>query len=69
MKVVNVVNIVKLYLESNGYDGLYSDECACLKDDLEPCGMMSSTCEAGYLQKDPDPEYDFVIGAHKPEDK
>ena len=50
-------------------DDLETYRCACLKDDLEPCGMMSSTCEAGYLQKDPDPEYDFVIGAHKPEEK
>lgn len=68
---MKVIEIVKLYLEQNGYDGLYNEdgECACLNDNLELCGEMLSTCKAGYLQKDPDTEYDFVIGAHKPEEK
>lgn len=33
-----------------GYDGLVSDggECACLTDDLAPCGEMRGDCVAGH---------------------
>lgn len=48
---MNVKKIVKKYLEDNGYDGLYSDECGCKLDDLGPCilGVDMINCQAGYI--------------------
>ena len=64
---MKVIDIIKNYLESNGFDGLYlEDRCACKKDDLAPCGEMSEICRAGYLQADHDDEFEFVIGASNP---
>ena len=45
---VKVVDMVKSHLESNGYDGLYSDECGCELSDLAPCGEIQGDCRAGY---------------------
>ena len=46
---MNVLDIVKAYLEANGYDGLYNEwgECACLVSDLAPCALISTDCAAG----------------------
>ncbi len=63
-----VKEIVAEYLEKNGFDGLFScSECACTKDDLEPCDEMRGDCEAGYfIPKDHEDfdseEYDYMIG-------
>jgi hypothetical protein len=48
---INIGDMVKIYLEANGYDGLYqSGECACKLDDLMPCGGPDMTeCSAGVL--------------------
>ena len=45
-----VKEIVRLWLEANGYDGLFNEngECGCTLDDLAPCGEMSGDCRAGY---------------------
>lgn len=46
---MNVHDIVKYYIESNSYEGLYCDDCSCEKDDLFPCGENNvSMCEPGY---------------------
>lgn len=46
---MTVKEIVKKYLEENGFDGLYaSGNCACEVDDLMPCGDDSIHCEPGY---------------------
>lgn len=42
-----IKEIVKEYLEKNGYDGLLNDDCACLLNDLYPCGEIGN-CQAGY---------------------
>ena len=34
---MNVYEITKKYLIDNGYDGLFTDDCGCLVDDLMPC--------------------------------
>ena len=49
MKAMTVLEIVKLYLEANGYDGLYDDDCGCGKDDLAPCAGIDcfSHCRPG----------------------
>lgn len=48
---MTVKEIVKKYLEDNGYDGLWNEyDCACKNDDLMPCGVEDAiNCEAGYL--------------------
>ena len=61
-----VAQIVREYLDVNGYDGLYNvdGECGCTKDDLAPCCEMSDECIAGYLLPLSDgSEYAFVIGS------
>ena len=45
---MNVYEITKKYLIDNGYDGLFTDDCGCLVDDLMPCDGDCSYCEAGY---------------------
>ncbi len=62
---MTVLDIVRQYLESNGFDGLYSpSECGCKRDDLAPCGEMGTECMPGYLQPGDD-ECDFYIGPAK----
>lgn len=67
---LSIVTIVEEYLESNGYDGLFSDcECACRIGNLMPCGETYGDCEAGYLQECPSDcgDHEFHIGREKPE--
>jgi hypothetical protein len=51
-KPKTVLEIVRQYLKTNGYDGLYNEDgqCACLLDDLHPCGEYNdiSECSPGY---------------------
>jgi len=59
-------NIVRHFLEANGYDGLYHPaRCACKKDDLMPCGEVGAFCKAGYFRQpseEDDLGADFYIG-------
>lgn len=63
---MTVKEIVKKYLEDNGFDGLWSEyDCACKKDNLMPCGGEDIlNCEAGYLMPCPEDcgEHDWHIG-------
>ncbi len=45
---MTVREIVKAYLEENGFDGLYWEDCGCFLDDLIPCGDRCDGCEAGH---------------------
>ena len=47
---MDVIAIVKDYLEENGFDGLVlpDEECGCVIDDLAPCLNDISQCRAGY---------------------
>jgi hypothetical protein len=47
---MTVLEIIKKYLDENGYDGLYNEEfdCGCIKDDLVPCDDMGKNCSPGY---------------------
>lgn len=57
-----VIEIVKAYLDENGFDGLYSPvECGCKKDDLAPCGSDFAMCEPGYLQECDCGDHDWHI--------
>ncbi len=65
------VQMIKSYLESNGFDGLYTDECGCELSDLMPCGGdFAVHCQAGYKTVG-DFEFDgekcdWFIGKDKP---
>jgi hypothetical protein len=72
-----VSEIVKQYLEDNGYDGLYDPDnddegCGCLNNDLfiggVDCGLK---CRAGYNVTIPDyaKECGYWISSEKPEVK
>jgi hypothetical protein len=41
---MTVRDIVKKYLEDNGYDGLAINECGCGLGDLMPCDNASPYC-------------------------
>ena len=45
-----VIEIVKVHLETNGFDGLVqqNSECSCLCDDLAPCSSDFGQCKPGY---------------------
>lgn len=45
---MNVKEIVIEYLEKNGYEGLFCEECSCEIDDLFPCGEFVGDCEPGH---------------------
>lgn len=66
---MDVHGIVKEYLEENGFDGLYSEECACLKDDLMDCGGPCYNCEPGYRNPCDCGEHDWHIGPNKHKNK
>ncbi len=59
-----VEEIVKQWLEANGYGGLYDEECGCSLDDLMPCGgEFAYRCRAGYVAKgEPGGGFDFIVG-------
>lgn len=54
---------IRIKLDRAGFDGLYvSGECACLKEDLAPCGQCDADnagwingCKPGWRHKDPRP--------------
>ena len=48
---MNVKEIVKKYLDENGFDGLYNDRCGCEKDDLMLCNENLEKCKPGYKRK------------------
>lgn len=56
--MTDVLSIVEEFLRREGYDGLYNTDggCACLIDDLEPCGCMGSNCRSGYKNEGCTPE-------------
>ena len=62
---MTVIQIIAEYLEQNKYDGLYQPgECACLKDDLAPCGQVENGCEPGHKTDAPgNCPSDWHIGA------
>ena len=48
---MEIRDIVKDWLEKNGYGGLFngSGDCACATNDLMPCDYPCLDCEAGYV--------------------
>jgi hypothetical protein len=56
--------IVEQYLRQNGFDGLYTDECGCLLDDLFPCSAPAVDCQAGYKTMGCSPECGLGCAFH-----
>ena len=57
---MDVKQIVREYLEKNGYDGLYSENgrCGCDFEDFMPCGFQDTFCVAAHKEK-PAPDSEF----------
>lgn len=64
---MNVIDIVKKSLIESGHDGLYNEnyECACLNDELRPCGGDFACCIPGYKHSSKDTDYNYFIKDHK----
>jgi len=56
MKKVYADDMIREWLESHGYDGLYhkyeDDPCGCRKDDLCSCESSPRFCLPGYAHED-----------------
>lgn len=64
--MLSVKEIVEKFIRENNFDGVYSDVCGCLVDDLAPCGEMQETCRAGYKKKcDCSENCDWHVGGTK----
>jgi len=50
---MTVLEIVKDYLDKNGFDGLCNDTCGCSKNDLFPCDDACLDCIAAYAAPSP----------------
>ncbi len=46
---MTVKEIIKEYLEQNGFDGLYNEDCGCHIDDLFCCGNNGEECQPGKI--------------------
>lgn len=68
-KIMNVTikEIVREYLKTHGYDGLYnlSFGCDCCLENLVACEDPEERCCAGYKHPDPNGKYDFIIRPEK----
>ena len=65
-----VEDIVRWFLKNMGYDGLYNEfgACACLVNDIAPCGEIQGTCQPGYLDDCHCGEHDWHITPIKKEE-
>jgi len=69
---MNVTDIIRTFLDTNGFDGLVDpyDECGCSKDNFNPCGEPNINCYPGYKGSCTcdDKGCDFHIFREKPDD-
>ncbi len=67
---MTVLEIVRKYLEENGYDGLCNPEleCGCGLSDLAPCGELGLDCVPAHAAESPDDlDYDYLYFPTKKE--
>lgn len=74
MENLTVYQIVKRYLEENGFTGLYNtelDNCGCELDHLFPCCEFPIDCQAGYKCECPAScgDHDYHVSPNKPKKK
>ena len=61
-----VKEILKDYLDKNGFDGLVGDDCGCCCNDLIPCdGDDIGYCEAGFKRKTGEEDWEWEMVAVK----
>ena len=68
---MTVHEIILEYLEEHGFDGLCTDDCGCLLDDLAPCcseslidcvpGIKISVTEANKLGMEVDDDCEWIM--------
>jgi hypothetical protein len=68
---MDVIDIIREYLEKNGYDGLYNSdlECGCEVDDLAPCDNVGHDCAAGYKYPCVCGDHDYDVGPEEERDR
>ena len=47
---MNARQIVRIYLKTNGFDGLCMEDCGCGVGDLMPCGEFGRECIPAYVR-------------------
>ena len=47
---ISAKQIVKTYLQAEGFDGLYTEDCGCGLGDLMPCGEFRTECVPAYVR-------------------
>ena len=69
-----VLEIVKQFLELNGFEGLFNSdvECACKLDEFISCDgeFGICECEAGYIvpcEEGEESGFNYCVGRNKPE--
>lgn len=65
---MTLIQIVRKYLKTNGYDGLYNSDgqCGCKLSDLMPCDNPGKGCKPGYLAPCDCGEHNWHIQGKKP---
>jgi len=59
----DVKAIIREWLHANGFDGLFCDECGCVRHDLMPCNSGGiEYCQAGHNKPCDCGEHDFHVG-------
>lgn len=69
---MELFDILRNWLEENGYDGLClpDEECGCSLENFMPCGEPSPRCEAGHCVKAPEGSgVDYFIYPGKKEEE
>lgn len=63
MSTPTVIQMVRLHLQANSFDGLVNQdiECGCELGDLAPCGEIGGSCQAGYKHINPEKSNDWTI--------
>lgn len=66
--MITVYDIVKEYLNANGFDGLMEPncKCGCETKEIAPCGEINGNCLPAYKWPG-ECGYDFVMKTVKPE--
>lgn len=63
----DVKEIVKLWLEQNGYDGLCEEDCGCFLGEFMPCDTPLPSCEPAYQHRS-EGEGGYIMRPYRLED-
>lgn len=51
---MNMIELIEEGLNAHGYDGLFTDECGCVKGVLSPAGCLIEDCMPGHMHRHSD---------------